>query len=159
MYREIHNAVGAALLIAPDTQTDDVNGAWLDLQGFNGAEIVFAMGDAANALTGSPVVRWQIKLQHSDDKVDIDNVVSAADVLTGANPLVSDPDANGILATLDADSFEDTLLRVGYRGGRRYVRPVIVAEGTVGATDWCVLGFKVNPGDRPVNDLAAEVNL
>ena len=65
----------------------------------------------------------------------------------------------GVIATLDNDDDQDKLLRVGYRGSKRYVRWSIDENGDAGLIDVCAFAILGNPSQSPVDDVAAEINL
>lgn len=124
--RDLYNNIGLAQSIAPAVLTATTNGAGVDLLGFNSAALVINTG----ALVGSAV--FVPKLQESDDNTTFTDV--AAGDLHGAFP-----------AALAAAS----VTKVGYRGTKRYVRPVLtLSSGTSLAASATVV--KGDAAKRPV---------
>lgn len=80
------------------------NGAGADLHGFDSAVAVFVSG----AFTDGA---FAAKMQESDDDVTYTDVAPA--------------DQDGALANLSANS----VVRAGYKGGKRYIRPVVTVSG------------------------------
>ena len=108
--RDLYHNFGAMQAIAPAVQSANINGAAVDLAGFNSALIVLNTGAIAGA--GD----FAAKLQESDTTTDADfSDVAAADQL------------GGFPASLAANS----AYRVGYIGSKRkrYVRVVLTEAG------------------------------
>jgi len=156
--RDLHNNIKAELLLAPDTITGDTNSAQMDLLGYDSAELFVMVGDCANALSGS--VYWGVIVEESDDDSTFTPVVTAADLLFTANGNASTPDTtDGSVKDIDADDDEDMLIRVGYKGSKRYVRITLDETGDTGDCDFCVIGIKGHPKAAPGLDTAATINL
>lgn len=108
MRKDMHSNLGAVAAIAPAVITANTNGAAIDLQGFDAALVIVNTGaiEAAGDFTA--------KLQESDTTTSGDFADVGADDLIGAFP-----------ASLEATS----VVKVGYRGSKRYVRAVITKNG------------------------------
>lgn len=124
--RDLYNNIGLAQSIAPAVLTATTTGTGIDLLGFNSAALVVSTG----AIVGSAV--FVPKLQESDDDSTYTDV--AAGDLHGTFP-----------AALSAAS----VIKVGYRGNKRYVRPVLtLSSGTSIAASANVV--KGDAAKRPV---------
>ena len=88
----------------------------IDLQGFNSACVIFAIGQSADTLSGS--VFWTLKLQHSDDDSSYSDV-TAAELHNSAATVV----VNSTALDKMAHSF-------GYQGSKRYLKGVATPTGT-----------------------------
>lgn len=88
----------------------------IDLQGFNSLDVVFAIGQAGDTLSGT--VYWTLKLQHSDDDVTYTDTV-AADLLNST-----------VTSVIDASTKDKMAYAFGYVGGKRYVKGVATPTGT-----------------------------
>lgn len=110
-------AIGAAVLAA-----DNTPGA-LDLQGYDGAEMVLAIG--AGGITFSATNKIEFVLTHSDDDSTYTNVADA-DML-GVSSISS-----GIIKSLVTAHASAGVYRFGYRGGKRYLKLLANFSGTHG---------------------------
>ncbi len=124
--RDLHNNV----LPVRAVQVQTISGSALasgdlDLQGFNAAEILVDFGDI-DEMGGSPLGGAQIavKLEHADDDgtgaAGAYGDVGVADVIGPASVTA------GVVATLTDDT---ALHRVGYVGGKRFVRVTLTPSG------------------------------
>ena len=104
--KDSKNNLDAAFSLAPKVySTNQVeNGAGVDLQGFDSAMVVFVSGGISDG-TFTP------KIQDSTDDITYTDVAAE--------------DQDGALANLTASA----VMRVGYRGAKRYVRPVVTVSG------------------------------
>jgi len=113
-------------LTATETPTTGV-----DLQGFNSATVVCAVGTITN-VANSPQPSWTLTLQESDDDSTYTSVASAdANVTYGNNDGAI---ASGVFATIDAAAEDDAIYTCSYVGDARYIRVVATAANTPGAT-------------------------
>lgn len=115
----IVSAIGAVALAADNTP------AAIDLQGYNAAEIVLNIG--IGGITFSGTNKIEFKLTHSDDDstyaaVTVDDVLGLASVGTG-----------GIINSMVAAHAAAAVYRVGYKGGKRYLKILADFSGTHGA--------------------------
>ena len=135
--QDLYHNVLVQQALNPVNSTTTKTSSAIDLQGFDSASIVFAIGIAGDTLSGS--IYWTLKLQHSDD----DSVY--VDV-----PLTS---LFNSAATVVVDSLtkDETAYSFGYVGGKRYVKAVATPTGahSVG-TPIGVLALKGNPSVAPV---------
>ncbi|MFG1342119.1 hypothetical protein [Xanthobacter autotrophicus] len=126
--RDLKNNLGVVLAISPAVLAATTTGAALDLIGFNSAMLVVSTG----AIVGAG--DFTVKLQESDTTTSGDFTDVAAADLHGAFP-----------ASLAADS----VVKVGYRGFKRYVRAVITKNGGTSIAAGSVL-LKGDAVARPV---------
>ncbi len=116
--RDLYNSIGVIQSIAPAVQSASVNGSSVDLRPYNSATVIINAGAIVGAAVMVP------KLQESDDNSTFTDV--AAGDLLGAFP-----------ASLSASAS----IKVGYKGTKRYVRPVLtLSSGTSIAADAVVIG-------------------
>lgn len=107
--RDLKNNIDEVNSIAPAAHTASINGAGVDIKGFDGVVVSFVVGARTDG-THTP------KVQESDDNSAFTDVAAA--------------DLEGTLAALAANTNQ----RVGYKGGKRYLRAVsTVAGATTGA--------------------------
>ncbi len=126
--RDIVHNIGVVQSIAPAVQAATIKGAGIDLLGFDSVAIIISTGAIAGAGSFTPT------LQESDDDVDANYTDVDADHLQGALP-----------ATLEASS----VTKVGYRGFKRFVRPVLTkVSGTSIAAG--AIAIKGDAAERPV---------
>lgn len=108
MRKDMHSNLGAVAAIAPAVLAANTSGEAVDLTGFDAALLIVNTG----AIEGAG--DYTAKLQESDTATSGDFVDVGADDLIGAFP-----------ASLSASS----VVKVGYRGSKRYVRAVITKNG------------------------------
>jgi hypothetical protein len=123
--RDLYSNVAARVALSPISLAATTNGATVDLFGVRSAAVVVSVG----AIVGAAA--FGVKLQDSD------NGSTWADVAAG----LVQTDAPAVLLT-------NTVSRLGYLGGKRYIRPVFtLASGTsaiIGAV------AVIEPLQRPV---------
>lgn len=106
--RDLYNNLGIVQSIAPAVQTATATGTAVDLLGFNSAMVVISTGAIVASGNFTP------KLQESDDNSTFTDVAAA--------------DLHGSFATALAAS---TAYKVGYRGFKRYIRPVLTLNSAL----------------------------
>ncbi len=116
--RDIHSSTDASQSINPAAKTASTNGTAVDLAGANAAEVDFSVGTITDG-AHTP------KLQDSDD-----------------NSTWTDVAAGGLVGSLAAFA-TGIHQRVGYIGGKRYLRAVVTVTG---ATTGGVYGATVTRG-------------
>ena len=122
--RDLHNNLSVvrvldAVLTAP---TVDVDGDTdVDLQGYNGCEMVVVVGASGDTLSGSVYV--SLELEESDDDSTYTDVADA-DMLgaTGGG--------SGQFALINDPAEDDAVYTVGYIGDKRYLRLKVNVTGT-----------------------------
>jgi len=119
--------------------TAEGTGLGVDRKGFEAVEAVVHIGDSGDTLSGS--LYWTLKLQDND----VDTAGTYADVAAG---LVIGPN-QGLL--IDAPAEDQRVIRIGYKGNRRWLRVLLTQTGT--HTNGTPLGAVIllsNPDIRPV---------
>lgn len=122
--RDIKSNVDAAQSLAPATRNANVNGAGVDLRGFDSAMVVYNVGAITDG-THTP------SLEESDDNVTFTAVAAA--------------DLQGTFSNFTANSVQ----RVGYIGSKRYIRAQVNSSGTTGAAYGAVIA-RGNPAQAPL---------
>lgn len=119
--------VAAAKTGSGTTETGDT----VDGRGFEEIVHIVQLGAETDTLTGS--LKLELILQESDDpSSNFTDVTNANDVNINANSYdgtVTEPDSDGIFATIDAGSETDKVYAIGYRGTKRYSRVLSVKTG------------------------------
>ena len=92
----------------------------VDLAGCNSAVFLICTGKEGASLSGSNYWTW--KMEHADVAGSYANV-AAADV-QGVTP------ASGIVLTIDADAETPQITKIGYVGGKRFVKITPAETGT-----------------------------
>lgn len=128
--RSIHNEIKPVQSLQPQTVTSGggaVNTSDIDLQGFDAAEIIVNVGaNGGDTLNGTN--KFTLKLEHADD-----DGTGAADsyAAVGDTDIVGATQSSGVFATID-DAAEDSMLyRLGYIGGKRFIKVTITPAGTL----------------------------
>ncbi len=123
--RDLKSNIDVVTSLAPAARTATASGSSADLRGYESAVVAFVVGTVTDG-THTP------SLEESDNDSDW-NAVAAADQL-------------GTLANLASS----TVQRVGYRGGKRYIRAKVAVSGaTTGAVDAAVV-IRGNAAQRPL---------
>lgn len=131
---EVVSVLDPIVVSATATYTD------IDLQGFNSALILVSLGlDAGTGLGASH--KLVFTLQDSDDGT------TYADVETA--DMVDLTVASGVVITVDAVGEDNSVYKLGYVGGRRYLQLVCTETGTVSCPMTVIL-VKGDPQDSPV---------
>jgi hypothetical protein len=121
MYRDLHDNLSTALLVAPQTATTDITPVSVDLLGFRAAMVLLYIG--IGGITFTTTNKIEFILEHSNDNSTW-NAVAQADVL---GPTVA---AGGIVRSLVAAKAAADVQEISYIGGRRYVRLMPDFSGT-----------------------------
>lgn len=145
--RDLHNNLKVSQLVDPATLTSDTDSASVDMQGYDSCEMAVAVGESGDTLSGS--VYWQLILEESDDDATF-TTVAAADMLVKGNAITSP--SGGVFALIDDAAEDDAVYKVGYIGGKRYVRVNVKPTGThTNGTPIGVLGVQGNAALASVN--------
>ncbi|AWK85035.1 hypothetical protein [Azospirillum thermophilum] len=121
--RDMYSNVAVVEAIAPSVYTADTTPASIDLAGFNAATIVMSIGAGGITFTNSNKIEFV--LTHSDDDTTYTNV-TASDLL-GVTSV-----SNGIVKALTAAKAASDVTKIGYVGGRRYLKLLADFSGTHG---------------------------
>jgi hypothetical protein len=135
--RDLYHSVLVTQFLNPVVSTTTKTSSTIDLQGFNSANVIFAVGQAGDTLSVS--LYWTLKLQHSDDDSTYVDLAST-DVSTGTTSTV-----------LNATTLDKAAYGFGYVGGKRYLKAVATPTGShsVG-TPIGVVALRGTAGYRPV---------
>lgn len=144
--KDLHSHVSLAIVAAAALSADNTPPA-IDLQGFSSAEILLLIG--VGGITFSGTNKVEFKLTHSDDDstydaVTVDDVLGVASVGDG-----------GIIKALTSEHAAAAAYRIGYKGGRRYLKLLADFSGTHGAaTPIAMAVLKGDPALGPTDDQA-----
>ena len=143
--RDLHSSVKVANLITPVVADADTTLVSADLQGFDAAEVVIQAG--AGGITFSGTNKIEFVLTHSDAASSGFTPVAQGDVI-GATVATG-----GIVLSFVAAKAAATVHRVGYVGGKRYLRLLADFSGTHGAgTPLAASALLGYPHQGPVAD-------
>ncbi len=114
--RDLFHKVLVTQPLNPVTTITTKTSSAIDLQGFDSASVIFAIGQTGDALSGS--VYWTLKLQHCDDDATYVDVTLA--------------DLNSTSATVVVDSTakDEVSYTFGYAGMKRYLKGVATPTGS-----------------------------
>ena len=126
--KDLHSGLGVIQALAPAVVAATATATAIDLQGFNSALVVVNTG----AIAGSG--DYTTKLQESDTTTGGDFTDVAEGDLIGSFP-----------ASLEAGS----VVKVGYRGTKRYIRTVTTKNSGTSIAAGIVV-VKGDPADAPV---------
>lgn len=141
--RDLFNNLGLSVAIPAAEYDADNTPAAIDLQGFEGALAEISVG--AGGITFSGTNKIEFKLTHSDDDSSYEAVTDAdvqglASVGTG-----------GIILALTAAHASASVTKVGYVGGKRYLKLLADFSGTHGTgTPIAATVIKGHAHNRPV---------
>lgn len=141
--RDLHNNLGLSIALPAAEYDADNTPAAIDLLGFESALIAISVG--VGGITFSGTNKIEFKLTHSDDDdtyeaVTIDDVQGLSAVGTG-----------GIILALTSAHASPSVTKVGYVGGKRYLKLLADFSGTHGTgTPIAALVVKGNAHERPV---------
>lgn len=121
---DLHSNISVETLIAAAVLSADNTPVAVDLQGFDAAEIVLAIG--IGGITFSGTNKIEFVLTHSDDGTTYSNVADAD--LLGVSGT-----SNGIIKSLTAAHTAGAHYRFGYKGGKRYLKLLADFSGTHGS--------------------------
>ena len=145
--KDLHSNVHAAQLIAAATLDADNTPSAVDLQGYDAAEILLAIG--AGGITFSATNKIEFKLTHSDDDSTY-TAVALADMLG-----LSSVGSGGIIKSLTSAHASAAVYRFGYIGGKRYLKLTADFSGTHGTgTPIAAIGLLGHAMIAPVADQA-----
>jgi hypothetical protein len=129
--REMANNIKIVQALAPALRTTNnttVAGAAVDTQGYDSATFVADFGAWGDTTTGG----WECGVQHSDDTVsgnfeDVpDNLLSYS---VAGDHTVTGASDTGVFVKINAQAEASNVYTTSYLGNKRYVRPLLAAEG------------------------------
>jgi len=125
--KDLYNNIDLEAVIDPITGSNGSapTAVEVDLKGCNAAVFGIYVGLTGSTLSSSNYWTW--KMEHADDDgtgvAGSYNNVSVADV-QGVTP------SSGIVLTIDDDAEDNTLYKIGYVGGKRFVKITPAETGT-----------------------------
>ncbi|CAH1658684.1 conserved hypothetical protein [Hyphomicrobiales bacterium] len=125
--RDGFSRIDAAYAIEPATLSADSTPATVDMKGARRATLLLGIGAGGITFTGTNKIEFV--LTHSDDNVTYTPVV-ADDLIVDALAPASITD--GVVRALIAAHAAATLQKVGYIGGKRYLKLLADFSGTHG---------------------------
>lgn len=145
--KDLYNNIDVEQTIAPITGSDGSAPAAveIDLQDANAAVILICTGVNGGTLTAENYWKWT--LEHADD----DGTGSADDysAVTSSDVQGVTPDDNGVVVTVDADTEDATIHKIGYVGGKRFVKITPAEAGTAPDLPQAVVTIKGALLDSP----------
>lgn len=123
LHRENYNSITPVVLIGNATLAADNTPASVDLQGFDAATVLLSIG--AGGITFDATNKVEFVLTHSDDDSTYTNVTD--DDVIGVTGITG-----GIIHSLVAAHASATETKIGYRGGKRYLKLLADFSGTHG---------------------------
>jgi hypothetical protein len=121
--RDLASIIGFAIAIPAATYSADTTPAAIDLDGFESAVIALHIGAGGITFTGTNKIEFV--LSHSDDNSTYVDVTDAD--VTGVTGI-----SNGIIKALIAAHAAADVTKVGYKGGKRYLKLLADFSGTHG---------------------------
>lgn len=141
--KDLHSGMSIINAIGPIAATADATSAAIDLQGFDSAEIIIALG--IGGITFDATNKIEIKATHSDDNVTYTDV-AASDILGETGAVTT-----GIIKSFIAAHAAAAVYRYGYVGGKRYIKVQDDRSGVHGtATPIAIMVARGNPDVGPV---------
>jgi hypothetical protein len=129
--KDLHSGINLVPIAVAALDADNTPTA-IDLRGFNSAEIILGVGIGGITFNGTNKVEF--KMTHADDKADGSapdggdfTAVDIKDVLG-----VASVGAGGIIKALTAAHAAAAVYRVGYKGGKRWIKVLADFSGTHG---------------------------
>lgn len=151
--RDLHSNVKAVEALRAATRTADVNGADVNLAGYEACEFVASIGQSGDTLSGS--VYATIEMEEADDNgsgsAGSYTDVAAADIIGGNGATT-----NGEAVRIDATTEDRQVYRFGYIGQKKFVRVVYNVTGThTNGTPVAICAVLGKPRHAPVANQTA----
>lgn len=133
-------------LFPATVQASAVNSGNIDTRGFDSLTVVVAVGDIADALSGTS--KLTLKIEHADD----DGTGSPASYAACADTDVLGFTglASGVFKTIDADTKDKKAYPIGYVGGKRFVKVTATPASLSTGGPVGILSLKGHPAQAPV---------
>ncbi len=145
------NDLKVVSVITPQVETTtDLTGADVDRAGFESVTYVISVGAEGDTLSGS--VKLDVKLYESDTATPASSgaVVAAADVIVPKDQSVVLDGTSGIVLTVDANAEAPVLVKLGYKGEKRYTTLVADETGFTNGLAVAAIAILGNGAQRPV---------
>lgn len=138
--KDLYDNIETVSVLSPVVVTATATHTDIDLAGFNSACLLIDIGtDAGSGLGESNY--WVFTLQDSDDGTTYANVETA--------DMTDLTVTSGVVLTVNTTDEDNTLYKLGYVGGKRYLQLVYTATGTC-STVMSIVLVKGHPLDAPV---------
>jgi len=138
--KDLYNNIEAVSVLNPIAISETAVHTDIDLAGFNSCVILIDTGaDAGTGLSASH--KLVFTMDHSDDGTTY-TAVTTADML---DLTVS----SGVVLTIDSTDKDNTLYKLGYIGGKRYLQLTYTETGVV-SMPMSIIVVKGHPLDAPV---------
>jgi hypothetical protein len=138
--KDLYNNIEAVSVLNPITISETAVHTDIDLAGFNSCVILINTGaDAGTGLSASH--KLVFTMDHSDDGTTY-TAVTTADML---DLTVS----SGVVLTIDSTDEDNTLYKLGYIGGKRYLQLTYTETGDV-SMPMSIIVVKGHPLNAPV---------
>lgn len=134
MPQDLANRISAAPSIQPAAHTADVDGASVDLQGFESAAVIVLTGDYTDG-------EHTFEVQEADD----DGTGSP-----GAFSAVADADLEGTEPVVDAAGDADSVFEIGYQGTKRHIRVSLTQTGVTSGAEMAAFVVRGHARHQPV---------
>lgn len=141
--REHYSGFEYNQLVDPAITSIDVNGSSIDTLGFDSTTIVFIVGASDDTLSSSVYVELELE-DSPDDSAWTD--CANADLTNFETGTTNTGTVKKVVLNDD-----DALYATGYKGDKRYVRPVLNVTGMQLGIDIGVIGVNGHPHNSPVN--------
>lgn len=106
--RDLASQVALAISLNPANRQSNVNGAGVDLKGYDSAAVMFMFGAWTDGIFAATI-------EESDDDVTYTAVASG--------------DRSGTLPNFATSNYQNTVNVIHYLGAKRYIRPVLTLGG------------------------------
>lgn len=144
--KDTHSCINP-VLIQSQTISADTNGTTIDLQGYRDCDVLVYVGTSASLDASN---YWSLELEEADESSWGSDTAGTFSDVAEANMI--EPVAGttvGRFALVDSTSEDDAVYRVGYIGGKRFIRVVHNATSSPGSTQFLTVAIKGNPVDFP----------
>ena len=135
--RDLYHNVLPTQVLSPIVSTATKTSSTVDLQGFNSACVLFALGLSGDTLSTS--LYWTLTLNHSVDGTTF-TPTATSDCNAGVNSIV-----------VNATTADRTVYTIGYLGANRYLQAVATPTGTIASgIPLGIVALKGTSAYRPV---------
>ena len=143
--KDLYNNIAAAQVLAPVSISATQSAVEVDLKDCNSAVFYWLTGIEAGTLAAN--LGWSLTMTHADDDgtgiAGSYSNVAAGDV-QGATP------SSGVVVTLNDAADDVTLYKIGYIGGKRFVKLLITEIGSTTGMPQALLVLMGHLRDAPI---------
>lgn len=143
--KDLYNSIAESMLLAPVSISATQSAVEVDLKDCNSAVFYWLTGIEAGTLSGS--LGWSLTMTHADD--DGTGVAGSYANVTAADVQGVTP-SSGVVVTIDDPAEDVTLYKIGYVGGKRFVKLLITEIGTTTGMPQALLVLKGHLRDAPI---------